>query len=54
MGEYCEKQLTMFTVQLKNGAMIEVPIEQLEEFLEKNRICIKNQYKQMGKRRKIK
>ena len=27
----------MFTVQLKNGDTLQVPIDELEEFLEKNR-----------------
>lgn len=49
MGEYCEKQLTMFTVQLKNGEMIEVPIEQLEEFLEKKSYLYKEPVQANGK-----
>ena len=46
-----EKQCAMFTVKLKNGETIQVPIEELEEFLEKNRDRIEIQHKQMGKRR---
>jgi len=41
----------MFTVKLKNGDTVEVPLEELEEFLAKNREQIEIQYKQMGKRR---
>ena len=41
----------MFTVKLKNGDTVQVPLEELEEFLAKNREQIQIQYKQMGKRR---
>jgi hypothetical protein len=41
----------MFTVRLKNGESIQVPLEELEEFIEKNRGCIENQSKKMKKRR---
>ena len=41
----------MFTVQLKNGDTIQVPIEQLEEFLQKNRDRIQVRQKNMEKRR---
>lgn len=41
----------MFTVQLKNGETVQVPIEELEEFLEKNRDRIEIRHKQMRKRR---
>ncbi len=41
----------MFTVQLKNKDTVQVPIEELEEFLEKNRDHIQVQHKKMGKRR---
>ncbi len=41
----------MFTVQLKNKEVVQVPLEELEEFLEKNRDQIQIQHKQMGKRR---
>ena len=41
----------MFTVQLKNKDTVQVPIEELEEFLEKHRAQIQVQHKKMGKRR---
>ncbi|WP_013320233.1 hypothetical protein [Gloeothece verrucosa] len=41
----------MFTVKLKNGETVQVPLEELEEFLEKNREQIQEQHKPMGKRR---
>jgi hypothetical protein len=41
----------MFTVHLKNGNTVQIPLEQLEEFLEKNREQIQVQQKEMGKRR---
>jgi hypothetical protein len=41
----------MFTVQLKNGDIVQVSDEKLEEFLEKNREQIQVQHKKMGKRR---
>jgi predicted DNA-binding antitoxin AbrB/MazE fold protein len=41
----------MFTVQLKNGEIVQVSFEELEEFLEKNREQIQVQHKKMGKRR---
>lgn len=41
----------MFTVQLKNKDTVQVPIEELEEFLEKNCDHIQVQHKKMGKRR---
>ncbi len=44
----------MFTVELKNGQTVQVPLEELEAFLEQNREQIKIQKKQMKKRRKAK
>ncbi len=49
----------MFTVQLKNGDTLQVPIDELEEFLEKNRdsasahagLRIQVRQKKMEKRR---
>lgn len=41
----------MFTVQLKNKEVVSVPLEELEEFLDKNRERIQVQHKMMGKRR---
>lgn len=41
----------MFTVQLKNGDTVQVPLEKLEEFLEKNRDRIQVRQKKMQKRR---
>lgn len=41
----------MFTVQLGNKEVVQVPLEELEEFLEKNRDQIQVQQKKMGKRR---
>ena len=41
----------MFTVQLKNKDTVQVPIEEVEEFLEKNHAQILVQHKRMGKRR---
>lgn len=41
----------MFTVQLKNKDTVQVPIEELEEFLENNCAQIQVQHKRMGKRR---
>lgn len=41
----------MFTVLLKNQEIVQVPLEELEEFLDKNRERIQVQYKMMGKRR---
>lgn len=41
----------MFTVHLKNQEVVQVPLEELEEFLEKNRERIQVQHKPMGKRR---
>ena len=41
----------MFTVQLKNGDTLQVPIDELEEFLEKNRDRIQVRQKKMEKRR---
>jgi hypothetical protein len=60
MGAWHKRQLAIFTVQLKNGETIQVSVEELEEFLEKNRdaeggslrdLRIELQYKQMKKRR---
>ncbi|WP_198648416.1 hypothetical protein [Cyanothece sp. BG0011] len=44
----------MFTVELKNGQTVQVPLEELETFLEQNREQIKIQKKQMKKRHKAK
>ena len=44
----------MFTVQLKNGEMVEVSLENLEEFLQKNREQIQVQQKVMRRPRKAK
>ena len=44
----------MFTVQLKNGETVEVPLENLEEFLQKNREQIQVQQKMMRRPRKTK
>ena len=41
----------MFTVQLKNGDTVQVPLEELEEFLEQNRDRIQVRQKKMEKRR---
>ncbi|WP_146134018.1 M48 family metallopeptidase [Chlorogloea sp. CCALA 695] len=41
----------MFTVQLKNGDTLQVPLDELEEFLEKNRDRIQVRQKKMEKRR---
>lgn len=41
----------MFTVQPKNKDTVQVPIEELEDFLENNRAQIQVQHKTMGKRR---
>ena len=41
----------MFTVKLKNGDTVQVPLEKLAEFLAKNREQIQIHYKKMGKRR---
>lgn len=41
----------MFTVKLKNGDTVQVPLEELAEFLAKNREHIQIQYKKMGKHR---
>lgn len=41
----------MFTVQLKNGDTLQVPLDELEEFLEKNRDRIQIRQKKMEKRR---
>jgi hypothetical protein len=46
-----EKTPVMFTVQLKNQDTVQVSLEELEEFLEKNRARIQVQHKKMGKRR---
>lgn len=40
----------MFTVQFKNKEIVEVPLEQLEEFLEKKRNRIEVHQKIMGQR----
>ena len=40
----------MFTVKLKNGDTVQVPLEELAEFFAKNREQIQIQYKKMGKR----
>ncbi|GBF81232.1 hypothetical protein [Aphanothece sacrum] len=44
----------MFTVELQNGQTVQVPLEELETFLEQNRDQIKIQKTKMGKRRKSK
>ena len=41
----------MFTVQLKNGDTLQVPLDELKEFLEKNRDRIQVRQKKMEKRR---
>lgn len=46
-----ESNSVIFTVQLKNKDTVQVPIEELENFLEKNRDQIQVQQKKMGKRR---
>lgn len=45
--------VSMFTVKLKNGQMVQVPLEELETFLEENRDQIEVRHKKMGKRRTI-
>lgn len=40
----------MFSVHLKNKEDVQVPLEQLEEFLERNRERIQVQYKKIGRR----
>lgn len=41
----------MFAVRLKNGNIVRVSLEELEELLEKKREQIQVQHKKMGKRR---
>lgn len=41
----------MFTVKLKNNQTVEIPLEQLEVFLEENRDKIEIRHKKMEKRR---
>ncbi|MGK7878303.1 MAG: hypothetical protein AB4426_34875 [Xenococcaceae cyanobacterium] len=43
--------LGMFTFHLNNGKILQVPLEKLEQFLEKNREQIQVQHKKMGSRR---
>lgn len=41
----------MFTVYLKNGETVQVALEDLKDYLDKNREQIQIQQKEMGKRR---
>lgn len=41
----------MATVQLKNGETVRIELDNLTEFLEKNRNQVVIQHKKMGKRR---
>jgi hypothetical protein len=41
----------MFTVYLKNGETVQVALEDLKDYLDKNRDRVQIQQKEMGKRR---
>lgn len=41
----------MVTVELKNGETVQVDLDDLKDFLDKNRDQVKIQHKPMGKRR---
>ncbi|MFB2938631.1 type II toxin-antitoxin system HigA family antitoxin [Aerosakkonemataceae cyanobacterium BLCC-F154] len=45
------REYKMFTVYLKNGETVQVALEDLKEYLDKNREQIQIQQKEMGKRR---